>query len=87
MRAAARAAAAVLPTVALARLGLPALLTAAALAAGVLAAACWVLASDARAGRVAAVLDAWRGTPAPPTATPAPNPVPARARWWRRRSR
>lgn len=49
-RAAVRAAAAVVPPAALARLGLPALITAAALVAGVLAAACWVLASDARAG-------------------------------------
>ena len=84
-RAAARAAVAVMPAAALARLGQPALITAAALAVCVLAAACWVLASDARAGRAAAVLAAWRGVPAPVAAVT--DPVPARARWWRWRGR
>ena len=73
VRAAARgggAAAAVIPAVALARLGLPALITATVLAACVLAAACWVLASDARAGRVAAVLAAWRGVTTPAVTDP-----------------
>ena len=51
----ARAVAAVIPAAALARLGLSALITAAALAVCVLATACWVLASDARAGRAAMV--------------------------------
>ena len=77
-----RAAAAVMSAAALAWLGLPALLTAGALVAGVLAGTCWVLASDARcrAGRLA---DAERRGGSCPLAAPVPDPAPARSRWWR----
>jgi hypothetical protein len=64
-----RAAVGVVPTIQLARLGLPALIAVAPLAVLVLAAVCWVLADDARAARAAAVLQAWRGS-LPPALRP-----------------
>jgi len=81
VRAVARAAAVAVPAAQLARLGVPALIGAFGLAVLVLAAACWVLASDARCERAAKVLGACRAAPA----AAAPAPVPAQARWWQRR--
>ena len=82
LRAVARAAAVAVPAAQLARLGVPALIGAFGLAVLVLAAACWVLASDARCERAAKVLGACRAAPA--AAAPS-HPVPARARRWQRR--
>jgi hypothetical protein len=62
LRAAAKAAVAAVPMAQLARLGLPALAGVIGLAVLVLAAVCWVLASDARCERVAKMLGAWRGS-------------------------
>jgi len=80
LRAAGRAVAAAVPAAQLARLGLPALLAVCGLAVLMLAVACWVLASDARCERVAKVLTAWRGAPAPAAMTP----TSARPHWWQR---
>lgn len=83
LRAAVKAVAAAVPAVQLARLGLPALVGVLGLAALVLAAGCWVLASDARCERVAKVLGAWRGTTASPAEAAAPDPARAHWRLWR----
>jgi hypothetical protein len=82
LRTAGKAVAAVIPAAQLARLGLPALLGVIGLAVLVLAAVCWILASDARCENAAKVLRACRGVA---TAVPVSAPAPARAHWLRRR--
>jgi hypothetical protein len=84
LRAAGRAAAALVPAAQLARIGLPAVAGAFGLAVLVLAAACWMLGSTERCERAATVLRAWRGTPAPAAGTAAPDPARPRWRPWRR---
>ena len=67
----------------LARLGLATLIAAAVLAVLVLATGCWVLASDARAGRLAPVLGAWRGDAALADTPAGAVPAARRGRGWR----
>jgi hypothetical protein len=71
----------------LARLGLPAVLAAAAVALAAAGLAVVVLAADGPARRAAQVIAAYRGTPAPPAltapgpATPPASPTRSRRRW------
>jgi hypothetical protein len=69
---AARVAAGVLPAVAVARLGMPALGALVLLAVLILAMVCWVLASQDRTNRVSQILLAGRGIPAPQPAPVVP---------------
>jgi len=75
LRAAGKTAATLVPTAQLARLGLPALIAAGVLLVLILAAGCWILASDGPAARLACILDAWRGNPIPDPPTTAPQPT------------
>ena len=83
LRSACKVAAGAVPTVLVARLGLPALGGLVLLAVIVLGAACWVICSDARTDRVSRVLLAWRGNvgclaPGGPAAPSSSVPRPRR---------
>ena len=85
LRTVGKAAAAVVPTAQLARLGMPALLSIVALAALIIAAGCWVLASDGRAARLTQILRACRGNPVSDSSAAPPPAAGERRRPWRRR--
>ncbi len=82
LRGVGKAAGGAVPVAQLARLGLPALVTGGVLAVLVLGAVCWILTSDARAGRLARVLGAWRGTAVIPETSAAVFPAARRGRRW-----
>ena len=84
LRGVGKAAGGAVPVAQLARLGLPALVTGGVLAVLVLGAVCWILTSDARAGRLARVLGAWRGTAVIPETSAAVFPAARRGRRWPR---
>src|SRR5262245_56041090 len=74
LRAAVRGVAAGVPAAQLARLGLPALAGTLTIGVLVLGTAWWVLPSDARTGRAARLLGAWRGTSPPGGGGPVTGP-------------
>jgi hypothetical protein len=84
LRRAGKIAAGAVPTVLVARLGLPALTGLILLAVIVLGAVCWVIRSDARTDRVSRMLLAWRGNVGCIARDAAPAARPSRWPWsWR----